>query len=148
MTTINNTTHALHFGIIVCLRRVFWRKLILKNNILLGEKRESFLIFIFMLSCTYYMSHICVSFTYTETERSSDWQLWCSLETLKLVFNVSSEYQGCQPDDIFVSVYVTSIALVTQKERLANFLQKLFRLSSGGDNSSQWILRQTSYPRQ
>ena len=42
---------------------------------------------------------------FTETERSSGWQPWYSLETLKLVFNVSSEYQGCHPDDLFVSVF-------------------------------------------
>ena len=44
--------------------------------------------------------------TYTETERSSEWQPWYSLETLKLVFNVSSEYQSCHPDDLSVSVYI------------------------------------------
>ena len=55
----------------------------------------------------------------TETERSSDWQLWCSLETLKLVFNVSSEYQGCQPDDIFVSVCVPILA----KLRITTFAE-------------------------
>ena len=42
----------------------------------------------------------------TETERSSGWQLWYSLETLKTSFNVSSEYQGCHPDDLSVFVYV------------------------------------------
>ena len=41
---------------------------------------------------------------YTETEKWSGWQPWYSLETLKLVFNVSSEYQGCHPDDLSVSV--------------------------------------------
>ena len=35
----------------------------------------------------------------TETDRSSGWQPWYSLETLKTSFNVSSEYQSCQPDD-------------------------------------------------
>ena len=40
----------------------------------------------------------------TETESSSGWQLWYSLETLKASFNVSSEYQSCQPDDLSVSV--------------------------------------------
>ena len=40
----------------------------------------------------------------TETDRSSEWQPWYSLETLKLVLNVSSEYQGCYSDDPFVSV--------------------------------------------
>ena len=44
--------------------------------------------------------------SYTETERSSGWQPWYSLETLKTSFNVSSEYQGCQPDHFSVSVYV------------------------------------------
>ena len=37
---------------------------------------------------------------------SSGWQLLYSLGTLKLVFNVSSEYQGCHPDDLFVSVHM------------------------------------------
>ena len=39
----------------------------------------------------------------TGTERSSGWQPWYSLETLKLVFNVSSEYQGCHADYLSVS---------------------------------------------
>ena len=42
----------------------------------------------------------------TETERSSGWQPWYSLETLKTSFNVSSEYQDCHPDDLSVSVTV------------------------------------------
>ena len=40
----------------------------------------------------------------TETERSSGWQPWYTLETLKHVFNVSSEYQGCFLDDFSVWV--------------------------------------------
>ena len=36
---------------------------------------------------------------------SSGWQPWYSLETLKTSFNISSEYQGCQPDDLSVSVH-------------------------------------------
>ena len=59
------------------------------------------------------LTHICVTRPQwvigcisTETKRSSGWQLWYSLETLKLVFNVSREYQGCHPDDLFVSVSV------------------------------------------
>ena len=40
----------------------------------------------------------------TETERSSGWQPWYSLETLKTSFNVSSEYQGRQADELSVSV--------------------------------------------
>ena len=39
---------------------------------------------------------------------SSGWQPWYWLETLKLVFNVSSGYQGCHPDDLSVSVYSCS----------------------------------------
>ena len=46
---------------------------------------------------------------YTETERSSGWQPWYPLETLKTSFKVSSQYQGCQPDDIPVSVYALFI---------------------------------------
>ena len=42
---------------------------------------------------------------YTEMERSSWWQPWYSLETLKTSFNVSSEYQSYQPDDVSVSVH-------------------------------------------
>ena len=41
--------------------------------------------------------------TETETEMSSGWQLWSSLETFKTSFNVHSDYQGCHPDDLFVS---------------------------------------------
>ena len=37
-------------------------------------------------------------------EWSSGWQPWYSPETLKLVFNVSSEYQGCHHDELFHSV--------------------------------------------
>ena len=38
--------------------------------------------------------------SYTETEMSSGWLPWSSLETLKRVFNVSSDEQGSHPDDI------------------------------------------------
>ena len=57
------------------------------------------------MSCShvFYTAHaICHS--NTETEMSSAWQPWYSLETLELVFNVSREYQGCHPDDLSVSV--------------------------------------------
>ena len=40
----------------------------------------------------------------TETERSSEWQSRYSPETLKTSFNVSSEYQGCHPDELSVCV--------------------------------------------
>ena len=40
----------------------------------------------------------------TETEKVSGWQPWYFLETLKASFNVSSEYQGCRPEDLSVSV--------------------------------------------
>ena len=33
------------------------------------------------------------------------WQPWYSLETLKFVFSIFSEYQGCHPDGLSVSVY-------------------------------------------
>ena len=33
------------------------------------------------------------------------WQPWYSLETLKFVFSVFSEYQGCHTDGLSVSVY-------------------------------------------
>ena len=46
---------------------------------------------------------------YRETGRSSGWQPWHSLETLKHVFNISSEYQDCHPDDLSVSVYMKPI---------------------------------------
>ena len=42
----------------------------------------------------------------TETGRSSGWRPWCSLHTLKLVFNVCSEHQGCHPDNLFLSVNI------------------------------------------
>ena len=42
---------------------------------------------------------------FTEAERSSRWQPWYSLETLKTSFNVSSEYQDCHPDDLCISVF-------------------------------------------
>ena len=54
------------------------------------------------VSCGLYNVHLAVSCT--ETERSSGWQPWYSLETLKASFNVSSEYQGCHPEDISVCV--------------------------------------------
>ena len=45
----------------------------------------------------------------TETERPLGWQPCYSLETLKLVDNVSIEYQGCHPDDLSVSVYINLV---------------------------------------
>ena len=54
-----------------------------------------------LLCCSYIISSC--EFT-AETDRSSGWQPWYSLEMLKLVFNVPSEYQGCHPDDPLVSV--------------------------------------------
>ena len=33
------------------------------------------------------------------------WQPWYSLETLKFVFSVFSEYQVCHPDGLSISVY-------------------------------------------
>ena len=42
---------------------------------------------------------------HTETERSSGWLPGSSLETLKLVFNVSNDDEGSHPDDLSVSVY-------------------------------------------
>ena len=42
--------------------------------------------------------------TNTETERSSGWQPLYSLDTLKLGFSICSECQGCQPDDLCVSM--------------------------------------------
>ena len=46
-----------------------------------------------------WLSHFPVANNITETERSSG-----SLETLKLVFNVSGDEQGSHPDDLFISV--------------------------------------------
>ena len=42
---------------------------------------------------------------FTETKSSPGGQSWYSLGTLKPSFNVSSEYQGCQHDELSVSVY-------------------------------------------
>ena len=50
--------------------------------------------------------HYFVQHTYPWTERSSGWQPWYSQETLKLAFNVSNEYHGCQLEDLFVLMYV------------------------------------------
>ena len=44
-------------------------------------------------------------------ERSSGWQLWWSLGTLKESFNVSTEYQGSHPNDHSFSVYTTQTKL-------------------------------------
>ena len=44
-------------------------------------------------------------FSDTETERSSRLQPLCSVEKLKLVSDVSCEYQGCHRDDLSVSVW-------------------------------------------
>ena len=46
------------------------------------------------------------SITYTDTERSSRWLSWSSLETLKTSFNVPSVDNGSHSDDLSVSVYV------------------------------------------
>ena len=42
--------------------------------------------------CLFVFCFVFIQKRYTEAERSSDWQPWYSLQTLKLVFNVSSEY--------------------------------------------------------
>ena len=55
-----------------------------------GEMEQKF--FFFFLEIT------------NNTIRSSGWQPWWSLEMLKLAF-VSNEHQGCQHDNISVSVY-------------------------------------------
>ena len=44
---------------------------------------------------------------HTETDRSSGWLPWSSLEMLKLAFNISSDKQGSHPD-IHVSVALAS----------------------------------------
>ena len=52
-------------------------------------------------------SHVLL-WLYNEMQRSSGWQPWYSLTMLKLVFNVSSEYLGCHPDDLSISLYYIS----------------------------------------
>ena len=48
------------------------------------------------------IDHWCTKFRPTQTEMSSGWQPWYSLETLKTSFSVCSECQGCHPDDLSV----------------------------------------------
>ena len=55
----------------------------------------------------------------TETKMSSGWLPWSSLETLKLVFNVSSDEQGSHPDDISVSVIYMMIYQIQQHSFIA-----------------------------
>ena len=61
---------------------------------------------------------ICVVLTMyiTQTGRPSGWQPWYSLETLKIVFNVSCEYQGSHPDDLFISVMFDKRVVIIQEE--------------------------------
>ena len=54
-------------------------------------------------------------------ERSWGWQLWYSLETLKLVFNVSGEYHGCHPDNLSISV--TNVAESTHASSYVDHCQ-------------------------
>ena len=49
----------------------------------------------------------------TQKKRSSGWQLWYSLETLKLVFNVSCEYQGCRRHFQFSGVAPTGLIIIS-----------------------------------
>ena len=49
----------------------------------------------------------------TETERSSGWQPWYSLQTLKASFKVSNAYQDSHPDDLPVSMWHTCTFLQT-----------------------------------
>ena len=51
----------------------------------------------------------------TEMERSSGWQPWYSLQMLKTSFNISSEYQGCHPEDLSISVRPQSLYPCTTK---------------------------------
>ena len=55
----------------------------------------------------------------TGTERSPGWQRWYSLETLKLAFNVSCEYQGCHPGDILFVLVLLDLAIPTRITSLA-----------------------------
>ena len=53
-----------------------------------------------------HISHCCknIHASDTVTEISTGRLPWSSLKTWKTSFKVSSEYQGCHPDDLFVSV--------------------------------------------
>ena len=90
------------------------------------------------------ITHYTGSFWYATTslrqkrKRSSGWQRCYSLETLKLVFNVSSEYQGCHPDDISASVYdntVASDAMVPNRHQAISSRQ-----ANLYGNSVSWII--------
>ena len=59
---------------------------------------------------------------YPGMEKSSVWQPWYSLETLKLAFNVSSKFQGCHPDDLSVSVWSKKSALTIHWSHIICFM--------------------------
>ena len=44
------------------------------------------------------------------------WHPLYSLETLKTRFNVSSEYQGCHPDDLFISMWMVLLDTALKTE--------------------------------
>ena len=63
------------------------------------------------------------------------WQPWYSLETLKLVFDVFSEYQGYHTDSLYVSVYGGLISYILTLAAL-NVKNALFDMSFIEENQS------------
>ena len=62
---------------------------------------------------------------FTETERSSGWQSWSSLETLKPSFNVPIDDQGSQLDDISVSVLMVNTIPLHGTDRTLAIMQPI-----------------------
>ena len=64
----------------------------------------------------------------TETEMSSGWQLWSSLETFKTSFNVHSDHQGCHPDDLFVRFLKVTVITLRSRQSGQHFCKRHFQI--------------------
>ena len=62
---------------------------------------------------------------FTETERSSAWQSWSSLEPLKTSFNVPSDDQGSQLADLSISVFTVNTILPHGIDRTLAIMQPI-----------------------
>ena len=75
---------------------IFWRTIMIFSGTIIFLTEDIIFMDIFLNF---------INITITLTERSSGWKPCYKLEMLKLVFKVSSEYQGCHSDDNSFSVY-------------------------------------------
>ena len=81
----------------------------------------------------------------TEMVRSTGWKPLYSLET-KTSFNVSSEYQGCQPDDFSVSMKWIILQGLMHAIDSRNLIYKEFIRDYSMDKHSHLIVLYGSHP--